>query len=184
VRSLVFDQGIVYAGGGFTSLAGTSRVCVAAVSPASGAALPWDAALQTGHTVMTVAAGGGHVFAGGTQVATGSEPTEGFSPVIGPDPLLDVPAEHGSGTRLALRVEPRPVRAVARIRFRLQHSTDVEIGVYDLAGRRVAVVDPRRHREAGEYSVPLEPAGLRPGLYLVRVSTREASAAERMIRLQ
>jgi hypothetical protein len=181
VRALAFAQGIVYAGGMFTTLAGQPRTCVAAVNPADGTALPWDAAIQPGHAVFGVAAGAGRVFAAGTQTASGTEPTSGFTPVMGPDAVLDVPVAGELGAGLGLHVEPQPVRAAARIRFQLASPGEVEIGIYDLAGRRVQQLAPRHWSAAGEQTVTLARRGMRAGLYLVRVSTPEANAACKVI---
>jgi hypothetical protein len=184
VRGLAFDQGIVYAVGAFTTIAGAPRVGLAALNSATGDALPWDAGIQNGHIVLTVEAGGGRVLAGGTQLVTGSDPTEGFSPVMAPDALLGVPGWPGTGARLALRVEPQPMHAAGRVRFQLREAADVEVALFDIAGRRVATLDPPRHRDAGEYSIVLAPARLRPGAYLVRVSTRAENVAARVVILE
>ena len=120
------------------------------------------------------------MFAGGTHSVASAEYTPGFTAWPAADPLLSVP---GSGTRpgFALRVEPQPVRSTATIRFRLARPSNVEIGIYDLAGRRVLLADRRRARDAGAHSVVLQRYGLQAGIYVVRIVTAEASAAEKFV---
>jgi hypothetical protein len=51
-----------------------------------------------------------------------------------PTAVPDVEAPVGRG----LRIQPNPVIGVAEIRFDLKQASDVELGIYDLQGRRVA----------------------------------------------
>jgi hypothetical protein len=76
------------------------------------------------------------------------------------------------------------MHAAGRVRFQLREAADVEVALFDIAGRRVATLDPPRHRDAGEYSIMLAPARLRPGAYLVRVSTRAENVAARVVILE
>ena len=74
-----------------------------------------------------------------------------------------------SPEQLALQPpSPNPVRRQATLRFETPTPTDVEIGVYDLLGRRVAtLVDGRLN--AGRHTAQLSASSLAPGMYFVRL---------------
>jgi hypothetical protein len=182
VRSLAFAQGVVLAGGSFTIAGSQARNCLAALNPLSGAALPLDLGLGLGHAVMAVGAAGGHVFAAGSQSTAGTEPTLALTVVSGPDPLLAVgDGARDRGGRASLRVDPQPARTVANVRLRLPRETDAEIGLYDLTGRRLAILDPWGHRPAGEVTIALEARKLPPGIYLVRAITPDGDIAGKLV---
>src|SRR5262249_20497188 len=178
VRSLVFRRGVLYAGGGFTALAGQARACLGALRPDNGAALPLDPAITPGHTVLSVAAAAGHVFAAGSQTAAGVQPTAGLTAMLVPDDLLD--ARGPTYGRRALQVEPQPARSVARVRFTLPRPTDAQIDLYDLTGRRIAVLAPWGHLEAGEHTVTLAPHRLPAGLCGVRATSEEGGMSGKL----
>jgi hypothetical protein len=75
---------------------------------------------------------------------------------------------------------PNPFALRTAIRFALPRATVVRLAVYDLAGRRVAMlVDGPR--EAGRHTVPFEPAGLRSGVYFVRFNAGGFEATRKML---
>ena len=181
VRALAVDRSIVYAGGGFTIVGGRPRICLAALDAETGEALRWDAAIGLGHSVLAVAADAGHVFAAGTQVTSGTEPARGFAALQGPEPASDAAGPRARSGRGTLHVEPQPAKSVAQVRLRLPRETDGEIGLYDLTGRRLAVLVPWGRHSAGEYTVELGQRQLQPGIYLVRATTPEGDLAGKLV---
>jgi len=181
VRGLTFDQGVLFAAGSFTSLGGQARSCFAAVDPTRGAVLPVDLGIEPGHTVYAVAHAGGRMVAVGSQTTAGVEPTLALTALAGPDPVLVVDGPRERRDRGTLHVEPQPARTVAEVRLKLPRETDAEIGLYDLTGRRLAILDPWNHRPAGEVTISLEARKLPPGMYIVRAITPEGDVAGKLV---
>src|SRR5262249_23483086 len=181
VRALAFEQGILFAGGDFTAIGGQPRTSLAALNPASASVLPLDGGIGPGHTVHAITRAAGRTFAAGSQTTASAEPTVGLTAVVGPDPVLGVGGPAPGSGLTALRIEPRPARTVANVRLQLPRDTDVEIGLYDLAGRRVAVLAPKRQRAAGEVSTSFETRRLSPGIYLVRARTTEGEIGGKLV---
>ena len=68
---------------------------------------------------------------------------------------------------LAVTVRPNPTASGATVAFSVAEATRVEVGVYDVLGRRVAGASGAF--EPGAHAVPLATDRLAPGTYVVRV---------------
>jgi flagellar hook assembly protein FlgD len=105
------------------------------------------------------------------------------------EPEAGVPAKHArlDGPNLGIP-SPNPVAASSIITFSLPEATTVELAIYDVFGRRVAVLADGR-LEAGQHSRAWDgrtDKGRRvsPGVYLVRMSTGEFSATRKAVVLK
>ncbi|MEM1055974.1 MAG: T9SS type A sorting domain-containing protein [Bacteroidota bacterium] len=85
--------------------------------------------------------------------------------VVEIDPLGALAGETEAGLSA---VYPNPASRVARLELRLPEETEVQVGVYDVLGRRVAEVEGRL-LPAGIHTVEVPVATLAPGTYVVRV---------------
>lgn len=93
----------------------------------------------------------------------------------------------------ALRTElrgayPNPFNPRTEIVYRLREAGEAELSVYDLSGRRLAVL-ASGHQEAGEHSVPwlgCDDAGraLASGSYLARLVTKEGVQSSKLLLLR
>ena len=92
----------------------------------------------------------------------------------GTAPALRVSRALGSEPAVALApIEPNPVRGSLTLQFRLPHSGQVHLGVFDVTGRRVSTwVD--HTLENGDYRKAVDLSGLRPGVYFCELRTSEA----------
>ncbi len=101
--------------------------------------------------------------------------TSEFGEGIEVDFLDNVSAEDGPGSALALALAPNPATADVAVSFDLAQTGAVEVAVVDLLGRVVRRFSGAR--AAGPHGVRVPLGGLPAGLYVVRVSTAEATAA-------
>ena len=77
-------------------------------------------------------------------------------------------------------MSPNPARASARVRYALPAAGAVRLVLYDVLGREVVrmVEGPR---PAGPHETLLDVSRLAPGLYFVRLATREAVVTRRLV---
>ena len=73
------------------------------------------------------------------------------------------------GGALRLRCEPNPFTRATDIRFDLPHSGPIDLAVFDVRGRRVAVLE-RATRAAGSHAVRWSGEDLAAGIYFVRLT--------------
>jgi hypothetical protein len=81
----------------------------------------------------------------------------------------------------AVEVRPNPVRdGPTRVTLALDRAGDVALDVFDALGHRVAGRAAGR-RGAGAHALPLDVAGLAPGVYVVRAVATDAGGAARVV---
>jgi photosystem II stability/assembly factor-like uncharacterized protein len=100
-----------------------------------------------------------------------------------PDLTISVPETAGAPP-LAVELGPNPARARSALEFTLPAAGQVEIGMYDVLGRRVLTLADG-WRGAGQHRVAFDlrterGLDLAAGLYLVRVVTPEATVVRRL----
>jgi hypothetical protein len=78
---------------------------------------------------------------------------------------------------------PNPSRGVTTLGFSLERSAEVSLAVYDLMGRRVAVV-ASGVRPAGSQSVAFDASNLSSGLYLIRLQSGSQVATQQLVVLR
>jgi len=74
---------------------------------------------------------------------------------------------------------PNPFNPVTRISYELAEASHVRLEVFDVSGRRVAVLANGMH-PAGEYSVSFDAGGLTSGIYITRLETGGQSFMRKM----
>jgi pimeloyl-ACP methyl ester carboxylesterase len=77
-------------------------------------------------------------------------------------------------------VYPNPFNAVATVRLQLPAAAPVRAEIFDLAGRRVAVLAQRK-MTAGRHELSFHGDGLASGLYLLRVRALESSRTAKLV---
>jgi hypothetical protein len=75
---------------------------------------------------------------------------------------------------------PNPVAGVTTVDFSLDRDETVTIGVYDVRGRRVALLMENAPRAAGPGSVSFDAKGLRSGVYFVKMQTPTRSVSRKL----
>ena len=122
----------MYAGGGFSSIGGEPRFCVAALDAGTGAVRDWYPAPEG--IVWSLAVSHGTVYAGGAFKWMGRWPQASFA-AISP---ADAPPPSSPAVFVLSQNAPNPARQNTLIRYSLPAPASVSLTVYDLQGRRVA----------------------------------------------
>ena len=78
-----------------------------------------------------------------------------------------------------LSVYPNPFNPVTNISYYLNESADVEIIIYDLAGRKVQTLD-NSFKESGEYTVSWDASNHSSGIYYIQISNGEMLKTQKM----
>lgn len=105
--------------------------------------------------------------------------------VVGAAYLFGVPATDSEGEvgASALRLDapyPNPFSAGTRIGYTLAEASDVQLAVYDVLGREVAVLEEGLH-PAGPHTVEWSARGLSAGIYIVRLQAGDTSITRRLL---
>ena len=83
--------------------------------------------------------------------------------------------------RPALSVSPNPVAANATVRFAVEAPQHVRVELFDVLGRRVALLYAGEASAGQEQAVPLEAGGYPAGLYVVRVMGETVRQSEKVV---
>jgi len=78
---------------------------------------------------------------------------------------------------------PNPFNPVTTIQFALPQSSDVNLSVYDVLGRRVATL-VNGQLQAGQHAVNFQATDLPSGMYLYRLTTPAGSISQKMVILK
>ena len=78
---------------------------------------------------------------------------------------------------------PNPFNPETIIRYSIENDDRVNLIVYDILGREVAVLVDE-FKEAGEYEVSFIPKGLPSGVYLYRIKTSRFQDVKKMMYLK
>ena len=88
-----------------------------------------------------------------------------------------------AGVREVLAVYPNPTTASATVALTLEKASDVRVVVYNVLGRRVALL-AEGPLEIGTHRFALDGSGLPAGVYLVRVESGERRLSQRITLLR
>jgi hypothetical protein len=93
------------------------------------------------------------------------------------------------GTELKMEARPNPFGTATRVRFSMARRSPVVLQVFDVSGRTVRTVLDGATLEAGTHEAVwdgMDDAGARmgSGLYFLRITTREGSRVERVLRVR
>ncbi len=104
--------------------------------------------------------------------------SDGRTERYGPTESVVVP---GGTQRLALdEPYPNPANSSVNFAFTLPEAQSVSLSIYDLAGRRVAVLT-EGELPAGRHAVAWDCAREASGVYLLRLETRDESLSRRVV---
>ena len=78
---------------------------------------------------------------------------------------------------------PNPFNPTTSISFSIPQAMRVELGVFDILGRQVALL-ASGNRMAGTHTVSFDGAGLSSGMYVFRLNTESSSLSRTMILLK
>lgn len=81
----------------------------------------------------------------------------------------------------ALRASPNPFRRTTRLGFTLPAPSRVTLAIYDVTGRRVAVVVNEAERAAGTHAASFDARSLASGTYLVRLDAETLGGLPRRL---
>jgi hypothetical protein len=129
--------------------------------------------------VTSLALGTNVLYAGGQFAAASGQPQSNLvSFVTGP---VGVPWVAEANDLSLDPMVPTPTYSVATVRFRMPRPGSVTMALYDLTGRRVALLLDRAPRPAGQQELRLDTRSLRAGCYFCRLEVGTAKLTQRLI---
>ncbi|MEZ4386079.1 MAG: CARDB domain-containing protein [Candidatus Krumholzibacteriia bacterium] len=85
---------------------------------------------------------------------------------------------------VSLAAFPNPFNPATVIEYGVGRAGPVSLAVFDLAGRRVATLVDREHRDAGRYTIGYRADQSASGVYFVRLQTANGDATEKIVLLK
>lgn len=96
--------------------------------------------------------------------------------------IIGVPEDETVETNLSLEVYPNPFQCSTRFRFVVPEPDFVDISIFDLQGKKVAVV-LSQHLPSGPVVIDWNAAGLSKGIYVARMQAGEQVVMKKLIAL-
>ncbi len=75
---------------------------------------------------------------------------------------------------------PNPFNPSTQIKFGLMEASNIELKIYDILGREVAVLIDKEFMSAGSYSVKFNAGNLASGIYIYKLSTDKNTVSKKM----
>ena len=125
---------------------------------------------------------GDTLYAGGAFLHMAGLPRSGIAMILGGSLSTALANEETTTQSLALlaRCNPNPARSGTVIHFALPEASNPGLAVFDLEGRRVALLLDHSFLAAGQHDVALDTHAWAPGVYLYRLETRGASITQKL----
>ncbi|MDX2128105.1 MAG: PQQ-binding-like beta-propeller repeat protein [Chloroherpetonaceae bacterium] len=159
VNALAVSGGTIYASS-FNTLAAYDLV--------NGAAMAWT--LNVNGEVRALAVSDNAVYAGGSFKAVKNIPQANFAG-INTNLLSTKETKAIQLSQIALQQNyPNPFNPATTIQYRVPSRSNIELEVFDVLGRRVAILD-QGVKEMGSYSVVFRASGVASGVYFYRLKS-------------
>jgi len=167
----------ILVGGEFSAIGGAPRFCLAAVDDSLGMATGWNP--HADEIVWSLYTSGSTLYVGGKFRTIGGLPTASLAAISFPTPPVPPPPPPAP---LALaQSAPNPTHSTAIIHFALPAAGPVTLGVYDIQGRRMAMVLDHTPYPAGDHDVLVRADLWNPGTYFYRLEAAGRSATRKML---
>jgi hypothetical protein len=187
-RALAQHGNTLYVGGRFNTIATKHLPNLAAIDATTGEVLPWDPDLRGGYAnpfdaVEALAIADDMLYVGGRFTRLGGYPSRGFAALaLPPSPASrQVAIAPATARGVSLALTPNPSRSRVRFAFSLSAPATVSLGVYDIAGRRVAAPLDRNLERAGDHTFTLDTTHLRAGVYYGRLDAGTTLITRRFV---
>lgn len=179
VRHLQHGDGVFYAAGHLVRANGEDRDQLAAFD-LDGNLLDWPAEQPGSAVGLLVSERHGRVFVSGAGDVGGGRENLGSFPAYGsePPPVAGEPSAAPPDVA-ALSVYPNPLRGSARLEMTLPSAGTARVEVYDVLGRRVAVLHDGR-LDGGTHTLGVDAQSLAPGVYIIRMRAEDITLSRRM----
>lgn len=187
INALAAHGNTVFVGGDFTRIGGQAHASLAALDGTTGAALDWDP--DPDQSVWALDASSDRLFAGGYFQAAELTPHLAVMGVSFPALAVAQRAALNAASAIAGVVTlapaaPNPMRSTGTLRFSLPTAAPVTLAVYDLQGRRVAVLLQHELQSPGEHAIPIRTEGWHEGEYFVRLEAGGVTRTEKLVLLK
>lgn len=187
-RALARHGNTLFVGGRFNTIATGRLPNLAAIDATTGEVLPWDPDMRGGYAnpfdaVEALTIADDVLYVGGSFTRLGGYPSRGFAALaLTPGSAWHQAALAPATARgLSFALTPNPARGSVRFSFSLPAPATVSLGVFDIAGRRVAGPLDRNLERAGDHTLTLDTTHLRAGVYYGRLDTGTTLVTRRFV---
>jgi hypothetical protein len=87
------------------------------------------------------------------------------------------------GEQSSVNLYPNPANGIITLKYTIPKKENAGIGLYDLAGRKIAEILPLNTVSAGTYSIKYNSERLRPGAYFIRLQVGNEIVTRKFIKL-